>query len=295
MHAFVRLAARHAVQALYAEVTLEPKPGLVSLRDNGSHTDMNAATFVRSLFALRHYFPAITRAGMDGMPLAGLQSLGIAAEARMLQATRGVNTHRGVVFALGLLCAAAGRLYRDGYLPTPHGLRACLRAHWADALRQTAAQAALRSPLSHGQRAARAYGLRSALDEAADAFPTLFDTTLPALQRALAAGHGLRAARVQALMATVAVLDDTNLAHRGGRAGLDWLRDRAASFVEAKGVSQADWLVQLRALHAQCVARRLSPGGAADMLACACWVHAMQEATAPAQRLPGPRIALEVV
>ena len=280
MDPFARLSAHHAVRALYAELTLEPKPGLVSLRDNGSHTDMSAATFVGSLFALRHYFPAITQAGMDELPFSALQALGMAAEARMLRATGGINTHRGAVFALGLLCAAAGYLQFAGELMEPYLLRDCLRAKWGDALRAQAMAASGRMPVSHGQRAARAYGLRSALDEAAQGFPTLFDTTLPALQGALAAGHGQRAARVQALFATMAVLDDTNVAHRGGRAGLGWLKTNAAGFLERGGVVQFDWLQQARALHVRCVEQRLSPGGAADVLACACWVHSMQQAMA---------------
>jgi triphosphoribosyl-dephospho-CoA synthase len=277
MQPFSRLAAHHAVRALYAEVTLEPKPGLVSLHDNGSHTDMTAATFVRSLFALRNYFPAITQAGFEGSPFCALQALGLAAESRMLRATGGVNTHRGAVFALGLLCAAAGNLHRKGKRLTPEMLRECLQARWGEALHAQAAAALTRAPTSHGQRAARAYGLRSALDEAADGFPTLFETTLPALQNALSDGFAPRAARVQALFATMAVLDDTNVAHRGGSDGLDWLKDQAAAFLQSGGVAQPDWLAQARAFHARCVQRRLSPGGAADVLACACWVHSMHE------------------
>jgi triphosphoribosyl-dephospho-CoA synthase len=291
MHPFARLSAHHAVRALYAEVTLEPKPGLVSLRDNGSHTDMNAATFVRSLFALRRYFPAITQAGMDGLPFPALQALGIAAEARMLKATWGINTHRGAVFALGLLCAAAGRLQREGQDLEAHLLQQRLCNQWGDALRAQAIAASGRAPVSHGQRAARAYGLRSALDEAADGFPTLFNATLPALKSALANGHGQRAARVHALFATMAVLDDTNVAHRGGRAGLNWLKASAAEFLERGGVAQPDWLQLARALHLRCMELQLSPGGAADVLACACWVHSMQHAVASQEHLQS---ALEV-
>lgn len=293
METFARLAARHAVRALYAELTLEPKPGLVSLRDNGSHTDMNAATFVRSLFALRHYFPTIARAGASSPPLPVLQALGLAAEARMLQATGGVNTHRGAVFALGLLCAASGRLYAQGLALTPSAVRHTLHASWGDALRAQAIANAARAPVSHGQRAARTYGLRNALDEAADAFPTLFETTLPALQAALHQGHPARAARVQALFATMAVLDDTNVAHRGGREGLDRLKAAAAAFVRGGGVARHGWLEQARALHAQCVAQRLSPGGAADLLACACWLHSMQQAAVVVEH--GTAGALETV
>ena len=269
--------ARCAVRALYAEVALEPKPGLVSFRDNGSHTDMTAATFVKSLFALRHYFGHMARAGALAHPFEFLQALGMGAEERMLGATGGVNTHRGAVFALGLLCAAAGRLSAQGEVLTAQSLRDALLTHWGQALRWRAASAAQTAPLSNGQRAARRFGLRSAGDEAALGFPTLFEVTLPALLAALQAGHALRAARVQAFFATMAVLDDTNTAHRGGWEGVQFVKTSAQGFLDAGGVAQTDWVLQARAIHADLVARRLSPGGSADVLAAACWLHAMQQ------------------
>lgn len=267
--------ARHAVRALYAEVALEPKPGLVSFRDNGSHTDMTAATFVKSLFALRHYFGHMAQAGAQAAPFGALQTLGLQAEVRMLQATDGVNTHRGAVFALGLLCAAAGRLAASGHALQSDALRHTLLVHWGDALRHRAQRAAAMPPVSNGQRAAHRYRLRSAGEEAALGFPVLFEATLPALQAALHKGHGMRAARVQAFFATMAVLDDTNTAHRGGLAGAHFVKHSAQAFLDAGGVAQPDWVAAARGIHAAFVHRKLSPGGSADMLACACWLHAL--------------------
>ena len=269
---------RAAVRALYVEISLEPKPGLVSFKDCGSHLDMDGGTFLRSLFALRSYFPRIAQAGAQGRPFAVLQSLGKRAEARMLAATGGINTHRGAVFGLGLLCASAGQLQTQGLSLTPLHLRAVLLSTWGEALAERARATRLATPTSNGQRVAQRYGLRSAGDEAARAFPTLFDTTLPALQAALAWGATPRAARVQALLATMAVLDDTNVVHRGGTEGLRFVQSSAHRFITTGGVRQADWLIQARAIHADFVQRRLSPGGAADVLASACWVAELSPA-----------------
>lgn len=289
--------ARAAVRALYVEVALEPKPGLVSLRDRGSHEDMDASTFVRSLFALRHYFGRAALAGGQGVDLVGLQTLGLAAEARMLAATQGVNTHKGAIFGLGLLCAAAGRLCAQGQALHAPALRAALLSGWGEALGARAALVRAAAPVTNGQKAARAHGLRSALEEAALGFPAVFDVALPALQTALLAGVGERAARVQALFATMAVLDDTNLVHRGGLAGLHWMQAQAQEFLAAGGVAQAHWQQQARALHRAAVQRRLSPGGSADVLASACWLVALQPSaactTSPVGHLrPAPARAL---
>ena len=88
----VQRVGRAAVAALYDELALEPKPGLVSLHDSGSHDDMDARTFLRSLFALRHSFARLAELGACDAQFAALERAGIEAETRMLRATAGINT-----------------------------------------------------------------------------------------------------------------------------------------------------------------------------------------------------------
>lgn len=260
---------RAATAALHDELALAPKPGLVSFADAGSHADMDGGTFLRSLAALRGYFVAIARLGAAGAGFAALEACGQAAEARMLAATGGVNTHRGAIFSLGLLCAAGGAALAAGEPCRPAPVRARLRHHWGAAL-----EARRRGPPRRpGGQAALRLGLRSASDEAAEGFPVLFEVTWPALQAAEARGLGEREARLDALLATVAVLDDSNLALRGGRAGLDWAREAARRFLDEGGAGRPGGLEAAWALHRAFVARRLSPGGAADLLAAACWLR----------------------
>ena len=265
----LRAIGRAAVVALYDELALEPKPGLVSFADSGSHDDMDARTLLRSLFSLRVYFPRVAALGAAGAGFELLEREGIAAEARMLAATGGINSHRGAIFCLGLLCASAGALAARGVAPSPAALRRELTACWGRAL----CERALRCRATHGAAAARRFGLRGAGIEAARGFPVLFETTLPALQSAQQRGAEPREARLQALFETMAILEDTNLAHRGGLAGLQHGQRAARAWLAAGGALRHDALSHARAMHADFVARRLSPGGAADMLAAACWTQ----------------------
>jgi triphosphoribosyl-dephospho-CoA synthase len=249
--------ARIAVGSLYAELVLYPKPGLVSLVDNGSHTDMQAATFMRSLFALRHYFGHMMHAGRDDAPFSRLRTLGIAAEQRMLLATGGINTHRGAIFSIGLLCAAVGRASGQGLMLTPAALRAVLLICWGEAL------------------AGHAGSAGGAREEGALGLPSVFDVGLPALQATLAAGRSMRHARVDALFALMAHIDDTNVVHRGGTAGASMVRRGARAFIDAGGTAHAGWMAEAVALHHAFIAARLSPGGAADLLAASCFVHSV--------------------
>lgn len=258
---------RAATLALYDELALSPKPGLVTLTDRGSHADMDAHTFMRSLFALRGYFVRIAELGAAGSPFEALEQAGIAAEARMLAATGGINTHRGAIFMLGLLCASAGALAAQGEKPTPQGLHAVLDRHWGDAL----ARRATRPSTLPGGIAARRLGLRSASAEAAMGFPTLFDVAVPALRAGLARGLAPEAAQLDTLFAVIAQLDDSNLAHRGGLKGLRFAQAAARSYLANGGAVQGPQAAQ--AIAAEFVRRNLSPGGAADTLAAACWLQ----------------------
>jgi triphosphoribosyl-dephospho-CoA synthase len=259
---------RAATRALYHELTLEPKPGLVTLSDSGSHRDMNAQTFMRSLFALRGYFVAIAELGRQQAGFAALERCGIQAEAQMLAATGGINTHRGAIFMLGLLCAAAGALSGQGVQATPARLRAALRQHWGNALTARVQ----RTPTLPGGIAAQRHGLRSASQEAAMGFPALFETAMPALASALARGLRPEQARLDTLFHVVAVLDDSNLAHRGGLEGLRHAQQSARDFLATGGSAGANGLEAARAIGRDFVDRNLSPGGAADTLAAACWM-----------------------
>ncbi|HEX6704805.1 MAG TPA: triphosphoribosyl-dephospho-CoA synthase MdcB [Albitalea sp.] len=260
---------RAATLALHDELALSPKPGLVTPGDCGSHTDMDAHTFMRSLFALRGYFVRIAGLGADGAPFDALERCGIDAEARMLAATGGINTHRGAIFMLGLLCAAAGAVAAEGRRPHPSLLRSALLDRWGDAL----ATRARRPPTLPGGLAARRLGLRSASAEAALGFPVLFETAVPAMQAASTRGHARQHVLLDTLFNVMAVLDDSNLAHRGGIEGLRHAQRAANGFLAAGGASRPGGEAAAGAIGDDFVRRRLSPGGAADTLAAACWMQ----------------------
>lgn len=268
--AFCAGVARMALRSLYDELALYPKPGLVSLVDNGSHDDMDAQTFFRSLFSLRHYFFRITRAGFEQADFVVLKRLGIEAEQRMLKATGGINTHRGAIFCLGLLCAAIGSCKARGGALSARAIRAALLAQWGPALAGHAPSAAD----SNGTRVAARHGASGAREEAALGLPSVFEVALPRLQRTLARGGGWRAARVDALFALMAHISDTNVYHRGGAQGAAMVRQEARRFLDGGGTAHPQWESRALACHRAFVGRRLSPGGAADLLAAACLVHA---------------------
>ncbi len=264
---------RYALQSLHQELAAYPKPGLVSPVDSGSHKDMDAALFFRSLFSLRRYFCEIAHAGSHRASFALLKQLGITAEERMLKATQGINTHRGAIFNLGLLAAAAGHLSEADLSLQKDALRDVVMSCWSEAIRQHGNSL---PKASHGSQVASRYGAGGALHEAADGFPHLFEVGLPALQKSLERGVDPNSATVQCLFSLMEVLPDTNLLYRGGEPGLRFAQESAKSFLAEGGVYRFGWQKHAVEIHRQFVDLNLSPGGSADLLAATVFVNRLQ-------------------
>jgi triphosphoribosyl-dephospho-CoA synthase len=251
---------RVAAECLKLEIDTYPKPGLVSYRDSGAHDDMDAALLVRSAESLAPYFADLAAAGAAGANMGRLRQIGLAAEAAMLTCTGGVNTHRGAIFGLGLLTAAAGLQARYRICLS---LGAIVATRWGREI--------LAGPVSlhsHGAIVARRYSAGGARAQAARGFPAVFGTALPALRGVeTTLPDDPEAARVQACMSLIATVEDTNLLYRGGPEGLAFARTCAADFLARGGVAMIGWRHVAAEMHAAFVARNLSPGGCADLLA----------------------------
>ena len=107
----VELLADLAVCTLIVEAELTPKPALVDRRGSGAHDDMDLGLLCRSAHTLRPTFAALAarahRRAASQRLREELAAIGRRGEREMLAVTGGVNTHRGAIWTLGLLTAAA--------------------------------------------------------------------------------------------------------------------------------------------------------------------------------------------
>lgn len=264
-----------AIRSLHAELVLYPKPGLVSLIDNGSHIDMDAALFMHSLFSLRHYFSQMTYAGAQAEHFEALKEYGMQAERRMLAATNRVNTHRGAIFSLGMLCAAAGYCHRQSMPLSAKNLRSVLMQQWGAGLLAHAHPTVAK--LSNGMRVMHLYAVNGARSEGAQGFPTVFEIGVPQLLQSFAAGAQASEAQVDTLFSLMAQMVDTNIYHRGGANGAALVSQVARQFMQSGGAAQTDWRERAIECHHLFVSKNLSPGGAADMLSASWFVYLLTQ------------------
>ncbi|WP_085723883.1 triphosphoribosyl-dephospho-CoA synthase [Pseudomonas sp. R37(2017)] len=261
-----------AVDVLIDEADLSPKPALVDRRGNGAHTDLHLGLMHASALSLWPAFKemaeAATEFGEVGLPLReAVGRIGREGEQAMLDTTGGVNTHRGAIWALGLLVTAVA-LEPQSCSANSVALRAARLALLDDRFAPR--------PLSHGAQVAQRYGVRGAREEAQLGFPAVMQRALPQLKRSRSAGHGEQNARLDALLAIMTNLADTCVLYRAGEEGLNTMQTGALAVLEAGGSASLAGRRRLHELDQQLIALNASPGGAADLLAACLFIDRVE-------------------
>jgi triphosphoribosyl-dephospho-CoA synthase len=262
--------ARLATQALIAEAELTPKPGLVDQRGAGAHHDLSLELMRRSANVLKPYFATMAfvsgSRNVDTGLRQDLAAIGRAAERAMFRATSGTNTHKGAIWTLGLLVAATARAERQN-------------AAEIAALGGTIARVPLRglpASITHGDVARMRYGAAGARGEAWKGFPHIVQYGLPMLRKGHVEGRSEVINRLDALIAMMARLDDTCVLYRGGIEALSVVKSGAKAVLAAGGYGQASGRRRLHQLDRELIARHISPGGSADLLAATIFLAALE-------------------
>ncbi|CAM6912772.1 putative 2-(5''-triphosphoribosyl)-3'-dephosphocoenzyme-A synthase [Enterobacter asburiae] len=265
-----RTFAELAAEAMYREIRLTPKPGLVDRVNSGAHSDMDFALFMTSIVAIAPWFSTFFNVGRETARLAGPQTLrairptGLACEQAMFDATGGVNTHKGGIFSLGLLCAAAGRLTQRDEALTQRGLCRETRIICTGIVEQELKTTGIAR--TKGEQQFQAFGFTGARGEAASGFMTVRQAGLPHLHNASGQGESEDVALLRMLLGLMAANPDTNLVSRGGIEGLNYARRYARRLLKIRRLP-ADKLVNaLLRMDAEFIKRNLSPGGSADLI-----------------------------
>ncbi len=249
------LLASLACKALRSELNLSPKPGLVDRNNSGAHTDMDYYMMLRSIKSLHEGFTRIASIALSGsLPSASdLQKAGIAAENMMNEATGGINTHRGAIFSLGLTIAAAAHLYAAGIDITPERMSDII-SRIAGGITTPATES------SHGAKASAGYGICNARSMALSGYSVVYTQWLPYL-RSLREEKTEEEAQAMTLLKIMTQIDDTNIYHRGGAEGADYVRKTSTDILNNFSMQR------MAQFDTDLTVRNLSPGGSADMLA----------------------------
>jgi len=222
-----------AVKALVEQAELTPKPALADGRGSGAQADLSLGLLRRSAQHLAPFFELMALTSLEQIPTQTLRgelgTIGRWAEHSAL------GCHRGAIWSLGLLVSAA-------------------------------AMGAASPEESQRLSVARQYKVTGARAEAQAGFPSVIASGLPRLHLSRQVDESETLARLNALVAIMARLNDTCLLRRGGLSALRTAQDGAASILEAGGVATPEGWRLLQQLDRDLLSLKSFPGGSADML-----------------------------
>ena len=247
-----------AYEALLKEVELTPKPGLVDKNNNGSHKDMDINTFYASAKAIK---PFIKRF-LHVKEFTELRAIGLECEKAMFKATKGANTHKGMIFSLAVICGAIARA--SGF----ENLQDEIKYLCCDLIKND-----LEKSLhvdTNGEKffaKTKHTGIRG---EAQSGYATIFEKSLPFYEKNLVL-QGEDMALKMTLVYLMSFTNDSTVYARGGLDGLIFVKTEAKKILYADNLDES-----LENLDKMMIEKNLSSGGSADLLALTWFLHRLK-------------------
>ncbi|MBO8441295.1 MAG: triphosphoribosyl-dephospho-CoA synthase CitG [Firmicutes bacterium] len=265
---------QNAVRALLYEAVINPKPGLVDPVTHGSHPDMDIFTFINSSMSLENYFKkCVELAQQSRQKCESLDRLflrireeGVRAEKQMFKATVGINTHKGAIFALGIMVTAVA--YQNKQNVNVIDLQLLKRSikemmiHILDDFEQL--QSKDRDDLTAGEKQYLDYGLTGIRGEAANGFSIVIDKALPFMQKT----QGSRKQRMlDTLMYIAGNIQDSTLIKRAKTINaVNEVKQDVEKYFALGGSQNITGIEYLKELDAKYAEKHYSLGGTADIL-----------------------------
>ena len=281
LNGFCDLVASMAVKSLLYEVCVSPKPGLVDRYNNGSHQDMNVFTFIDSATALTPYFREITleahkrKTMCPDELLDHLRYLGLLAEAQMYQATSGVNTHKGAIYSLGILCASYGYAFDLSVIPDHKEILGLCGIIARNSSEKQLEEAQKKEIHTNGEKIYLQHKLKGARGEVSEGFPSVVNYALPILEEKIALGWNVNHAGLLALFHLMANIDDTNVIARSDYETQQMVKKRLGEIIREPELTIEKVIAYGNQLDQLFIEQNISSGGAADLLSIAWMLYFM--------------------
>ncbi len=267
------------------EVHTAPKPGLVDRINSGAHADMDFGSFLKSTLALAPGWKRQAHIGLKGTPpekaLTILRQVGLEMEQAMFTVTGGVNTHKGLIFALSFLVYASAFQLSQNAIPSHQkvlitaskALGPCLEKEL-----QTLHHKLPERPLTHGEKLFLEHGVTGIRGEVQKGFPSIRKAGLPALQKCRQMGLNSEDCALEALLSLMEYSEDSNVIHRRGYAyWQDTYRQEIRTVRNQTAPGSDERRVALTEMDRRFSLEGISPGGAADLLSCTLFLENIEK------------------
>lgn len=269
-----------AILGMLYEVSASPSPGLVSPYSTGAHSDMDFFTFLKSTSSIAYSMYLCAQIGIDnpeGDILKQLRKIGIMAENRMFKATEGVNTQKGLLFLQGVISASAGRCISRKLSLNRFNISKLCSEICSGLVDKELKSIKHNKNLSNGEKLYIEKGFKGIRGEVEMGLPVVINHGIPAYEDALKSGLEIKKALCHSLVSIMTAVEDTTVLNRCGLDGLCYMRSCAKKAIELGGMKTKQGEEYITDLDSEFIKRKISPGGAADLLAATVMIYKLED------------------
>lgn len=266
------------IKSLLYEVSCYPSPGLVSPISNGAHNDMDYYTFLDSISEIGPQFKDIAKIGMSDVPVKDLlnkiRPIGMKIEKDMFFVTNNVNTHKGLIFLMGIVCVAVSKAF---YMNKPFSaVKDIIKEMTKGLVKRELDSNISKEKETYGEKIFKEYGITGIRGEVENGLPSVFNHSLPFYKKYKDLKENKRL--YLTLLCIMANCEDSTLLHRHPISILKEVNKRSNFILYLlKKDNLAHVEEELFNLDKEFSEKRISPGGSADLLAITVFLDGIQE------------------
>lgn len=266
-----------AIQAMIYEVSCYPSPGLVSPVSSGAHKDMDFFTFVDSTSVLSHYFTLFVQEGFSDKSYKeifnSLRKIGIKAEQDMFIKTKGINTHKGMLFLMGITCAAIGKtLYEKKSFEY---IQNVIKEMTVGIVEKELMTLKDENAYSHGEKLFLKHKTDGVRGEVERGIPVVFQFSLDFYKENSQLSINDRL--VHTLIGIMQICNDSTILYRHSVEVLEEIKETAQGIIAMGGMKTTKGRDTINKLCTEFIERNISPGGSADLLGITVFLSLVEE------------------
>ena len=254
-----------ALKAMISEVSTFPSFGLVSPISSGAHKDMDYYTFLNSAVAITPFLKKMFEVGYSYYSpeyiFDAIRDIGKECEKKMFEATNNINTHKGMIFLMGISMAAIGKaLYENKEFYQIQDIIKSMVKNILDDFKELHKK----EKLTHGERLYLEYGFTGIRGQVQDGLSVLFDNIIDNYINSDLKENDLY---TQILIELMARVEDSTVVYRHDISTLRKVQSDAKDLLNIGGIFTEKGRQKCHHLEDLYIKENISPGGCADLLA----------------------------
>lgn len=262
-----------SLEGMIYEVSSSPGFGLVTPLTSGSHKDMDFFTFLSSSFVLKKGFKKMAEVMYSSLPLdiafQKIREIGKVTEREMFEATSGVNTHKGMIFLMGIAVGATARaLYEKRAF---RDIQQIICEMTKDILKDFE-NVDRDKKLTHGERLFLEHGFTGIRGEIKNGLDIVFNGSLRVFSSAFEKTENINFSALHTLIYLMSKVMDSTIVYRHNFEMLEQVQKEMRE-VLAKGGAFIQDREYFTNLENEYISKNISPGGSADLLAVTIYFH----------------------